>query len=104
MRKAALNTDEQLHSPLPWLLRPDDVAELCQVSTKTVLRAIRSGRLHAHRLGKRGAYRIRPEDVEAWLRSCPVRQRAPAPVEELVVPRQPRERGKLVLDEEVTGE
>jgi excisionase family DNA binding protein len=100
MRKPDLNNDEHLHSPLPWLLRPDDVAELCQVSTKTVLRAIRGGRLHAHRLGARGAYRIRPDDVEAWLRSCPVRQRTPEPVEELVLPPQPRERGRLVLDDE----
>ena len=41
--------------PAP-LLTPNDVAELCQISTKTVLRAIRSGRLAAARLGLRGAF------------------------------------------------
>lgn len=104
MRMTALNGDEQQYSPLPWLLRPDDVAELCQVSTKTVLRAIRAGRLRAYRLGARAAYRIRPDDVEAWLQSCPVRGRTRQPVEEAVLPPQPRERGRLTLDGEVSGE
>jgi excisionase family DNA binding protein len=104
MRNEALNTDEHQYSPLPWLLRPDDVAEFCQVSTKTVLRAIRGGRLRAYRLGKRNAYRIRPDDVEAWLQSCPVRGRTRNPVEETVLPRPPRERGRLIVDDgEVTG-
>jgi excisionase family DNA binding protein len=103
MRNTALDTHEHLQSPLPWLLRTEDVAELCQVSTKTVPRAIRGGRLRAYRLGARGAYRIRPDDVEAWLQSSPVRHRTSAPVEELVLPRQ-RERGRLALDGEVTGE
>lgn len=104
MRDEAFNTDEQQHSPLPWLLRPDDVAELCQVSTKTVLRAIRAGRLRAYRLGARGAYRIRPDDVEAWLQSCPVRGRRRTPVDVSLPPPQPRERGRLTLDGEVSGE
>lgn len=105
MQNPNLNTDEQLHSPLPWLLRTEDVAELCQVSTKTVLRAIRSGRLHAYRLGKRNAYRIRPDDVEAWLQSCPVRGRASDPVDQPVLPLQPRERGRLAVDDrEVSGQ
>src|SRR5919108_6611435 len=104
MKDPSLNTREEPYSPLPWLLRPDDVAELCQVSTKTVLRAIRGGRLRAYRLGARGAYRIRPDDVEAWLQSCPVRGRTRQPVEEAVLPPQPRERGRLTLDGEVTGE
>ena len=51
------------------LLTAGDVAELCQVSAKTVMRAIRSGDLRAARLGKRGAFRIAPEDVDAWLDS-----------------------------------
>jgi excisionase family DNA binding protein len=49
------------------LLTPSDVAASCQVSAKTVLRAIRAGRLRAYRLGARGSYRIRPSDVDAWL-------------------------------------
>ena len=46
------------------LLTPSDVAERCQVSTKTVLRAIHRGRLRASRLGEHGAYRIREVDVD----------------------------------------
>lgn len=68
------------------LLTPSDVARRCQISTKTVLRAIRSGRLPASRLGARAAYRIRPADVEAWLTESqveavvvPLRGRVPAP-------------------------
>jgi excisionase family DNA binding protein len=49
------------------LLTPSDVAALCQISPKTVMRAIQSGRLPAARLGKRGAFRIVPDDVEAWI-------------------------------------
>ena len=54
------------------LLTPADVAERCQISTKTVLRAIRSGRLRASRLGERGAYRIRVADLDAWLQAVVV--------------------------------
>lgn len=49
------------------LLTVGDVAEMCQVHRKTVTRAIRSGRLRAARLGARGAYRLRPDDVEQWV-------------------------------------
>lgn len=58
------------------LLTPTEVADLCGVSTKTVLRAIRSGSLGASRLGSRGAYRIRPDDVDRWLDTMRV---VPAP-------------------------
>ena len=50
------------------LLTVGDVAKQCQVSRKTVTRAILSGRLCASRLGARGAYRIRPEDVDRWVK------------------------------------
>jgi excisionase family DNA binding protein len=63
---------------LEALLTPADVAERCQVSPKTVIRAIRAGRLRAYRLGARGAYRVRAADVEAWL--------AASQVEAVVVP------------------
>ena len=46
--------------------RPADIAARCQVSTQTVLRAIRSGHLRASRFGGR-AYRVRTEDLEAWI-------------------------------------
>src|SRR3712207_6661709 len=49
------------------LLAVGDVAEMCQVHRKTVMRAIRSGRLRAARLGARGAYRLRPADVDQWV-------------------------------------
>ena len=61
------------------LLTPGDVAERCQVSTKTVLRAIHRGGLRASRLGAQGAYRIREVDVDAWIEeSVVVVQPAPA--------------------------
>jgi len=49
------------------LLTPADVAERCQISTKTVLRAIHRGRLRASRLGEHGAYRMHDADVDAWI-------------------------------------
>jgi excisionase family DNA binding protein len=52
------------------LLTPAEVAAHCRVSTKTVLRAIRSGALRAARLGTRGAYRVEPADVDAWIAAC----------------------------------
>jgi excisionase family DNA binding protein len=54
----------------PRLLTIDQVADLCQVSTKTVYRAIRSGALKACRLGKGGAYRVKPEEMESWIEAC----------------------------------
>lgn len=51
----------------PVMYRPQEIAERCQVSMGTVMRAIRSGQLRASRLGSRGAYRVRPEDLEAWI-------------------------------------
>ncbi len=43
------------------LLTPADVAERCQISAKSVLRAIHRGQLRAYRLGERGAYRLRED-------------------------------------------
>ena len=54
----------------PRLLTIDQVADLCQVSTKTVYRAIRSGALTACQLGKGGAYRVKPEEMEVWIEAC----------------------------------
>ena len=51
----------------PVMYRPQEIADRCQISTRTVMRAIRSGQLRASRLGARGAYRVRPEDLEAWI-------------------------------------
>ena len=55
------------------LLTVGDVAEMCQVHRKTVTRAIQSGRLRAARLGARGAYRLRPDDVDRWVADSVVR-------------------------------
>ena len=59
------------------LLTPRDVANLCQVSTKTVLRAIHRGDLRASRLGEKGAYRMYDTDVEEWINRCVVDVQAP---------------------------
>lgn len=55
--------------PIERLLTPADVSAVCQVSCKTVLRAIGRGDLRASRLGRRGAIRVRVSDLEAWLRN-----------------------------------
>ena len=74
------------------LLTPGDVAERCQISAKSVLRAIHRGQLRAYRLGERGAYRLRECDVDAWLEQAIVapparRQGGPvAPVREQPIP------------------
>ena len=60
------------------LLTPADVAERCQISPKSVLRAIHRGRLRAYRLGERGAYRLREGDIDAWLERSVVPEPTPA--------------------------
>src|SRR3954452_1083566 len=65
------------------LLTIDQVASLCQVSTKTVYRAIRRGALRASRLGAGGAYRVRPEAVESRIDACAAPPASP-PAEPLV--------------------
>jgi excisionase family DNA binding protein len=64
------------------LLTIDQVASLCQVSTKTVYRAIRRGALRASRLGAGGAYRVRPEAMERWIDACaePAARRSAEPL------------------------
>ena len=77
----------------PQLLTIDQVASLCQVSTKTVYRAIRRGALRASRLGQGGAYRVRPEAMENWIDACaapataePTPTRTPASVPRAIKP------------------
>ena len=88
-------TARKLDAMIDRLLTPADVAERCQVSSKTVLRAIHRGSLAASRLGESGAFRIRSGDVEAWIeasRVAPARRaesssptvRAPLPAERAV--------------------
>ena len=84
------------------LLTPADVAERCQICTKSVLRAIHRGQLRAYRLGERGAYRLRESDVDAWLELsivAPQRPRSqPAAITRL--PAQPAA-GRLQLTPEM---
>jgi excisionase family DNA binding protein len=49
------------------LISPEAVAEICGLSRRAVYRAIERGDLRAFRLCSR--LRIRPEDVEAWVRA-----------------------------------
>lgn len=51
----------------PPMLTPEQVAERCHVSPRTVMRAIRAGELVASQLASRGCWRIRAEHVDAWL-------------------------------------
>src|SRR4051812_19614226 len=60
----------------PRLLTIEQVASCCQVSTKTVYRAIRRGALRATRLGLAGAYRVKPEEMQTWIDKST--ERAPA--------------------------
>ena len=90
------------------LLTPGEVAELCQLSTKTVLRAIHAGRLRASRLGERAAFRVRLTDVETWIEASvlptppPVPAlKSPAPAAPLGTPVTDIETGRLVLTPEM---
>lgn len=49
------------------LLTPQQVAQACQLSARTVLRAIDRGDLRASKLAVRGGWRIMPADVDEWL-------------------------------------
>src|SRR3954453_449391 len=59
--------DPHAADPAPRLLTIEQVAACCQVSSKTVYRAIRRGALRASRLGMTGAYRLKPEEMESWI-------------------------------------
>ena len=63
------------------MLTPKDIAARCQINPKTVLRAIRSGRLRASQLGERAAYRVLEADYEAWLAATVVEPPLRAPAE-----------------------
>jgi excisionase family DNA binding protein len=55
----------------------EQVATLCKVSAKTVYRAIWHGRLRASQLGVGAAYRMKLEDVQAWVDGSTVVQFRP---------------------------
>src|SRR3954451_4034583 len=68
-RRATERAMDDPHSAdlAPRLLTIEQVAACCQVSSKTVYRAIRRGALRASRLGMTGAYRIKPEEMQTWI-------------------------------------
>lgn len=55
----------------------EQVATLCQVSVKTVYRAIWHGRLCAAQLGVGAAYRIRAQDLDEWVEKSVRRASSP---------------------------
>lgn len=61
----ALAPEPALPGEVTPLLSPEEVAQQCGLSRKSVYRAIERGELAAFRLCSR--LRVRPEDVEAWL-------------------------------------
>ena len=88
------------------LLTPSDVAERCQVSTTTVLRAIHRGRLRASRLGEHGAYRMREVDVDEWINACVIDIQAAQSAPAALPSRMPEapSRGRLFLTPEMGRE
>jgi len=61
-----LTTSERPVDAIAWL----DVrraATRALVSPSTILRELRAGRLRGYRVGGRKCWRVRPEDVDAWL-------------------------------------
>src|SRR4051794_18530879 len=80
------------------LLTPQDVADYCQLSTKSVLRAIQDGRLPAVRLGTRGGFRIRADDMDAWIAASAVQPtRRSVTAEPVVTPPSRPVSGRLEL-------
>lgn len=61
---------------VPELLTPEQVAETCSVSVRTVMRAIEADELRASQLARRGCWRIAPDDVVAWIELRANRPRA----------------------------
>lgn len=59
----------------------EQVADICQCSTKTIMRAIDRGELRAYQVQRRGGWRVEPGALTDWktLRSNQPRQVAPAP-------------------------
>src|SRR5213596_2805207 len=60
------------------LLTPEQVAERLQVTERTVYGWLRRGKLPALKLGR--LWRIRPEDLEAFLESARPSAQSPSPL------------------------
>lgn len=62
------------------LLTPEQVGKRVQLSRRTVIRAIERCELEASQLAERGAWRIKPEAVDAWIELRSNRHRQPRPL------------------------
>jgi len=76
------------------LLTVAQAAQAAQCSTKTVMRAITAGDLRAAQLARRGTWRIRPEDLDAWFDMRANMAPRPRPVEPAPTPIQPGRRSR----------
>lgn len=86
------------------VLTVEQVADMVQLSPKTVLRAIAAGELEASQLARRGGWRVDPDEIPRWMaRRSNLRTRldtplaTPASSEGAVVRRQPRGRRSAAL-------
>jgi len=52
---------------VPRFLRPDEVAEVLNVSVAQVYTLMRSGQLAAVKIGRRGVWRVSAEMLEAYI-------------------------------------
>lgn len=69
MEPQPATTQESIPAPL---LNVAEAAEYVGVSTKTIYRALESGRLAHARVGQRKGYRIRREWLDDWIDECVV--------------------------------
>src|SRR3954447_12544920 len=75
--------NESPHPEASPLLTPEQVAQRCSLSVKAVYRAIKREELAAAKLC--GRWRVRPEDLDAWIASSMFRS-SPAPRSRLPMP------------------
>lgn len=52
---------------IPRFLKPDEVAEILNVTVSQVYVLMRTGQLPAVKIGRRGVWRVSPEALEAWV-------------------------------------
>ena len=63
---------KKIRSPMPPMLSVADVAERLQLCAKTIRRAIATGELHVHQIGRR--YRVAEDDLMLFIviRNIPI--------------------------------
>jgi len=52
---------------IPRFLKPDEVAEILNVTVSQVYVLMRTGQLPAVKIGRRGVWRVSPEALEAYV-------------------------------------